>query len=128
MPPSETMVGSDAISLQLLPRSLPRLWRLAIPGSRCAVGRAQRLSPLAPQRPGGRITGWKTFRQRLIDQLFRKFFVNPHALDVDKFPHAILRKLPPITRPLDAAKGQARIGFHQLIHENAAGLDLSDNS
>src|SRR5205823_14119038 len=53
---------------------------------------------------------------------------HPHALDVRELADAVLRKLSPITGPLDAAEREARIGFHDFIHENAADLDLPDQS
>src|SRR5882724_3572076 len=44
---------------------------------RCVLSAVRRLLPLAPQGPAWRITGRKTFRQCLVDQLFfRKFFIH----------------------------------------------------
>ena len=50
---------------------------------------------------------------------------DPHALDVHELPDSVFRKLPAVARPFDAAEWKTRIGFDQLVDENAAGLDLT---
>src|SRR6267142_4237006 len=59
---------------------------------RCVLSAARRLLPLAPQGPAWRITGRKTFRQCLVDQLFfRKFFIR--RIIAHGSPH-LSRRLP----------------------------------
>ena len=57
-----------------------------------------------------------------------EFLRHPDALDVDEFPDAVFGKLPPVTRSFDAAEGQARIGFDELVDEYTAGLDFGGDA
>ena len=53
---------------------------------------------------------------------------HPHALDVRELPDTVFRQLSAIPRALDASEWEAWIGFHELIHENAADLDVGDDA
>src|SRR5882762_11868330 len=49
---------------------------------------------------------------------------DPHRLDIHEFTDAVLGELAAVTRALDTAEGQARVGLDDPIDENRARLDL----
>src|SRR5262249_16096299 len=53
---------------------------------------------------------------------------HPNRLDVDELADAVGGELPPVAGALQAAKGEPRIAFDHAVDEDAAGLDLVDET
>src|SRR5208283_5731888 len=50
--------------------------------------------------------------------------VHPDGLDVGEFPDAVVRQLPSVARPFDAAEGQVEVRDRERVDEHHARLDL----
>ena len=53
---------------------------------------------------------------------------DPDRLEVDELEHALPCQLATEATLLGAAKGQAWVAFHEAVDEDAAGVDLRDQT